>query len=93
MIPCRIAGTSGRASFRLTDLTIGGGFVDTVMPLAAGARITLFATLSGSEVRLTGRVTHVQAGVGFGFSIEFDELPEETRQRLAEFLREGAGSF
>src|SRR5688572_25315255 len=88
MVPCRIAGAIGRASFRLTDLTIGGGFVDTVIPIPAGAPITLYATLSGTEVQLTGRVSHVHHGVGFGFSIEFDELSEETRQRLAEFLHE-----
>jgi len=92
IIPCRIAGASERASFRLTDLTIGGGFVDTVAPISLGASITLYATLAVSEVQLTGRVSHVHPGRGFGFSIEFNELPEETRQRLAEFLREGAGS-
>ena len=92
IIPCRIAGASERASFRLTDLTIGGGFVDTAVPMSLGATITLYATLSVSEVQLTGRVSHVHPGRGFGFSIEFDQLPEETRQRLAEYLREGATS-
>ena len=71
---------------RLADLSVSGCFVDTLTLYPRGARVTLYATLVDKEVTLTGRVIHVQPGRGFGFAIQFEDLPADTRQQLEHFL-------
>ena len=86
LIQCRIDGAATQAAMRLTDVSAGGCFVATTATVLPDARITLRAMMSGEEVSLTGHVVHVQPGRGFGFAIDIDELTEDARQRLQEFL-------
>jgi hypothetical protein len=82
---CRIEGLSSRASIRVTDLSIHGGYVDTNAHCRPGDRVELTMLLDGHEVSVAGRVIHAQAGVGFGFAINTDDSPESARQRIADF--------
>ena len=86
LITCRAEGAFQHAAMRLTDLSEGGCFVSTGAEFPRGMRMTLVAMVAGNEVPLSGRVAHVQAGRGFGFQIDFDESPKDTRQRLEELL-------
>src|SRR5688572_7374353 len=86
LITCRAEGAFSHAAMRLTDLSEGGCFVATGAEFPRGLRITLVATVAGSDVTLAGRVAHTQPGRGFGFEIDFDESPKDTRQRLEELL-------
>ena len=73
---------------RLTDLSLGGCYVDTMMPLPEGAEVTLNVKLGETDVALTGRVVHMLPDRGFGFAIAFRGLNDPVRQQLADFLRQ-----
>src|SRR5688572_14141593 len=86
LITCRAEGAFSHAAMRLTDLSEGGCFVATGAEFPRGLRLTLVATVAGSDVTLAGRVAHTQPGRGFGFEIDFDESPRGTRQQLEALL-------
>jgi hypothetical protein len=86
-VECRIEGASGRSEIRLTDLSPGGCFVDTSMSFTAGAHLTLYAMLDGSEVALPGRVIPMKAGSGFGFAIDLEALDQASRERLEAYIK------
>ena len=75
----------------MTDLSPGGCYVDTSMQFSAGAYITLYAVLGGSEVALPGRVVPIKSGSGFGFALDLDQIDEASRQRLEAFIKEKSG--
>ncbi|MGH9240498.1 MAG: PilZ domain-containing protein [Vicinamibacterales bacterium] len=79
LLDCRIEGTSAHATLRITDLSVGGCYVDSRFPVSIGSKITV-RVLADPEVLLPGRVTSAQPG--FGFGIEFDELPDATCTQL-----------
>ena len=79
-IECQVEGSSGRASMRLSELSLGGCYVDTRMEFAPGTVVTIRAAFPTGELTLSGRVIYMQSGYGFG--VGFDDLPEETRQTL-----------
>lgn len=86
-IECQVEGSSGHASMRLSELGLGGCYVDTRMEFAPGAMVTIRAAFPMGELVLTGRVIYMQSGYGFG--VGFDALPEETRRTLEGFLPVG----
>jgi hypothetical protein len=81
-LECRIEGAS--ALTRLSDLSVSGCYVDTRMPIPVGSLVTVEVTLAGFPMTLTGRVAHTHVGNGFG--LQFDPLPPEHQQRIAQFL-------
>jgi hypothetical protein len=85
-IDCEVEGASGRASMRLSELSLGGCFVDTRTLFTEGMATTIVAFFPGGELTLPGRVLYVQPGYGFG--VGFDALPDSTRERLEAFLRQ-----
>lgn len=70
---------------RITDLSVGGCYVDTLLGPTVGERIVLDCTLDDHMVQLTGRVVYVVRNLGFG--LEFEALSEETSDRVSSFLR------
>jgi hypothetical protein len=83
-IDCAIEGASGRASMRVSELSLGGCYVDTRIQFAEGSPVSIRAALPGGEVLLTGRVIYAQPG--FGFGVAFDDLADSTRQQLEAFF-------
>lgn len=78
---------SGKRGARITDVSFGGCFVDTIVTARVGEKLVLkLDPDSERPVRLSGRVAYVLDG--FGFGIEFDELMEESRSDLAKFLED-----
>lgn len=93
VLDCRIEGLSGRASVRLTELSVAGGYVDTNATFRVGDRVRFGMLLDGTEIPVTARVIYTHTGIGFGFTFEFDEMDPSARERIEELLREsGAGS-
>jgi PilZ domain-containing protein len=83
-IDCEVDGASGHASLRVSELSLGGCFVDTQVQFLVGAPVTIRASLPGGELVFEGRVLYTQAEYGFG--VAFDPLSAPTRARLEEFL-------
>src|SRR5687767_1184710 len=79
LLECLIEGTSARALLRITDLSIGGCYVDSRFPVSIGSKVTI-RVLADPQPVLPGRVTSSQPGYGFGG--EFDELPAGTCTQL-----------
>jgi hypothetical protein len=91
-IDCHIDGVSRRSALRIPDIGVGGGFIDSPAPVQAGDVITLTFSLDGLEYQYRARVVHVQRTIGFGFAFLHDQLTEEARQALEQFVGRGQGS-
>ncbi len=65
---------------RLTDISVGGCFVDTVVPLEAGSRVELKLTDNSGVMELPGKILYGQPFIGS--AIAFEELGEPLRKRL-----------
>ncbi|HLL75116.1 MAG TPA: PilZ domain-containing protein [Pyrinomonadaceae bacterium] len=74
-------GLSGRHEARVSDISMGGCFVDTHAPAEVGELI-VFAIRKpdGSWLELRGRV--VSRGPHFGFSLAYTFLTDEEQQEL-----------
>jgi hypothetical protein len=79
-------GSGSRFSTRTTDLGPGGCFVDTMVPLAAGAKVRLSIREGQNRFEVTGIVVYSQSGLGMG--IAFDTLKPDQRTALALWLGE-----
>jgi hypothetical protein len=87
IVECHIEGVSGRASIRVSELSMGGGYVDTSADFTAGMPVRLMMVLDGREATVSGRVVYTHPGMGFGFAFDLEETPEPSRQRIVEFLQ------
>ena len=72
IVDCRIEGISGGAAMRVTDISLGGCYIDTAIPFPDGANITVSVTLGETEVALRGRIIHTQPN--HGFAIELNRI-------------------
>src|SRR6185295_5134696 len=79
-------GDTGRQSARVTDLSEGGCYLDTVGEVMKG-EIVAFRILLPDEdwLYLEGEVRHHRQGLGFG--VRFVDLNEEQTEKLSLLLR------
>jgi hypothetical protein len=67
VLEIRLPTASGRQEIRLSDLSLGGCFIDTIGQVSVGEEVSLEINLPAVEwVSFRGTVTHVQEGFGFG---------------------------
>ena len=66
-------------NLRMTDIGMGGCFVDMIFPFSIGARVCVTLDRQMIQFQADGRVVYSQPQVGMG--IAFDELDAD--QRLA----------
>ena len=72
------SGASGGSGVRISDLSEGGCFVESLIVPPLNDRVTVMLALgSADDTRVTGHVTTTDPGIGFG--VQFTEL--ETAQR------------
>ena len=83
-IDCQVDGASVGSSMRLSELSVGGCYVDTRVDFREGSRVTITAAFPSAELVFTGKVLYVHSGYGFG--VGFDQLADPTREGLEEFL-------
>jgi Tfp pilus assembly protein PilZ len=77
--------SSGRREARISDVSEGGCFVDTIVTVRAGEEVSLSGTLnSGEQLKVKGKVAYVLDG--FGFGIEFTDITEESQQAITKIL-------
>ena len=76
---------SGKREARISDLSEGGCFVDTIVTVRPGEAVTLSGPVDGGwQLNVTGTVAYVLDG--FGFGLQFDELSDEARMVIYKIL-------
>ena len=81
---------SGRRSARISDISVGGCYIDTIAQVPVGEQLTLhIATGNGEAKEFTGRVAYLLEG--FGFGVEFTGLTDDHREFLAQILNSSSG--
>ena len=81
----RWEGGAGRHPARVTDLSLGGCYLDTLGGVTVGEIISLEIKLpSGEWLALRGTVAFHHPGLGF--SVCFTFLTEDEEQQLAELI-------
>jgi hypothetical protein len=67
---------SGRRTVRISDISLGGCFIETISQLDQGERAAFeIMRPNGEKVNFAGTVVYAMQGVGFG--VKFDELTDE----------------
>jgi len=78
-------GKSGNYTARITDLSDGGCYIDSLGDVTMGELVNLKLQLPGGEwLALSGEVAHHTPPVGFG--IRFLELSEDQLRKLRAFI-------
>jgi hypothetical protein len=76
---------SGKREARISDVSEGGCFVDTIVIVRPGEEVTLSGKLdSGETLNVRGKVAYVLDG--FGFGVEFIELTDDSRKAIDKIL-------
>lgn len=81
--------SGARFSTRMTDLSHGGCFVDTMVPFPVGAKVHIKVHQGKNEFETGGVVVYSQYGLGMG--VGFDPLESERRQALEKWISELTG--
>jgi uncharacterized protein (TIGR02266 family) len=72
---------SGKRQARISDVSAGGCFVDTLTNVREGEEVVMSGSLeSGEQLNVKGRVAYVMDG--FGFGVEFNDMDETSRATL-----------
>ena len=73
--------SSGRREARISDLGLGGCFVDCLTQINQGESVSFKIEVEKDVwLAFSGEVTYVFPGVGFG--VRFNEMPPENRSAL-----------
>lgn len=84
--------SSGRREARVSDLSMGGCFVDSIISVTDGDTIAFELLLSNNEqMKLTGEVVYSMPNIGFG--IRFNDLTEEQEFQLELLILKHGGSI
>lgn len=84
-LTARWQGSLARHNVRLTDLSHGGCYVDTIVEVIVGEILLLQILMpDGSWFELQGVVAHHSAGLGFG--VRFVNLDEEQHRQIRSLL-------
>ena len=79
---------SGKRQARISDVSIGGCFVDTLTNVRAGEEISLTCTLpEGEHLDVKGNVAYVMDG--FGFGVEFTQFSNGSEEALRKIVNMG----
>jgi type IV pilus assembly protein PilZ len=85
--------------FYSTDVSLGGLFLESDIPLKLGTRVFLSFTLRDGEspIRLVGRVVRVERETAeslsvVGMGVQFSDLTESARQAIENYVGEFASS-
>ncbi len=84
--------TSGRREVRVSDLSTGGCYVDSIAPVQPEEAVCLRLVLpNDSTETLYGTVVYVHHGIGFG--VQFDEMTPEQRTILEQLVLLNGGQI
>ncbi|HEX6123828.1 MAG TPA: PilZ domain-containing protein [Pyrinomonadaceae bacterium] len=80
---------SGRRSARISDISVGGCYIDTIAQVPVGESLTLHIASDDASMQFAGRVAYVLEG--FGFGVEFVDLSEQQREFLSHLISRAGG--
>ncbi len=85
-LPLEIRDERVNAPLRInaTDVSGNGCYVETMLPLPLGTVLRLDFWLDSTRIKITGVVRTCDPGVGNG--IEFTGMPEDTKERMQDYL-------
>ena len=84
--------TSGSREVRVSDLSTGGCYVDTIAAVQADEHVGLKLLLPhGRTQDLVGTVVYVHPGIGFG--VRFNEMTREQRTVIEQLVLINGGSI
>lgn len=76
---------SGKRESRISDLSVSGCFVDSIISPNKGEIVVLTLRIpSGEWIKLNGEVVYVYPGIGFG--VRFTRISEEETTRLEQVI-------
>lgn len=78
--------TSTRLNGRVSDVGMGGCYIDTVSPFPIGT--SLLIKLVSGEHSVAAKAAVVYAQVGMGMGLVFTEISADHKERLSAWLRE-----
>ena len=80
---------SGKRSARISDISAGGCYIDTIAQVPVGENMTLRIDSSdGQSVEFKGKVAYVLEN--FGFGVEFVDLTDQQREFLLKIVQSAA---
>jgi len=81
----RWAGQSGRHTARISDLSLGGVYIESLGTVTIGESISFEIQLpTGNWMPLKGKVIYCHTNLGFG--VEFSQLSEAEKDLLADLI-------
>jgi PilZ domain len=86
----RWEGASGSGQCRLSDLSVGGCFVQAMAQPAVGERTKVTIAAGPQTLTIAGRVVAVERGLGFSmqFDAATDDATAEVRRHLGALIAE-----
>ena len=87
----RVRGSEVSLQGQLSDVSLGGCYVDMMNPLPAEIDIDLNFSLGEIQISVQGRVRTSRQG--FGMGIEFSQIKTEERTKLEELVSLLAGAL
>ena len=77
---------SGKRSARISDISMGGCYIDTIAQVPIGEPLSINITTSdGESMQFTGIVAYLLEGMGFG--MEFTDLSDQHRDFLSRVVK------
>jgi hypothetical protein len=93
--PCEVEcygvglGATNPLNPRISDLSLTGAFVDSIVPVPMGTKLKLRFPLGSREISVTAEVVHEMPQ--FGMGVRFLDLKPEDRAAIAERIQEESG--
>jgi hypothetical protein len=90
--PCEVRYSSGAAdwqSARLSDISVDGAFVDTMIELPVGTKLLLAFEIEGTQVEIPTVVAHSMPQ--FGMGVRFLSLDPAARAAIEKYIRSQGG--
>jgi hypothetical protein len=90
--PCEVRYTGGAAewqSARLSDISVDGAFMDTMIELPVGTKLRLAFDIEGTHVEIPVEVAHSMPQ--FGMGVRFLSVDAEARAAIEKYIRRQTG--
>jgi hypothetical protein len=80
---------SGRREARISDLSPGGCYIDSIVAVQEGEPVSFSLSAPSGEMLFTGETVYVLSGNGFG--VKFTDLTDERKAFLDQVIKTHGG--